>query len=144
MQHHATVRQAKEAAERSRLQVDVVVRAARQQLQTAWDMLEASRERTVQATTSIEANTVAVRGVARQQTVGARTLLDVLNAQQELVAAQVSLVRATHDLRLAQLQVAAVRGQLTAEQLGLHVPYYDPQRHYNETRDRWQGLNPAP
>ena len=140
----AQTRQAKEAAQRTLLQIDVVVRAARQQTQTAWDMLEAGRERMRQATTSIEANTVAVRGVARQQSVGARTLLEVLNAQQELVTAQVNLARATRDERVAQLQLAAVGGILTAERLGLHAPVYDPVRHYDATRDRWQGLTPAP
>ncbi len=140
----AQTRQAKEAAQRILLQIDVVVRAARQQTQAAWDMLEAGRERMRQAMVSIEANTVAVRGVARQQGVGARTLLDVLNAQQELVNAQVNLARATHDERVAELQLLAVGGKLTAEQLSLHVPIYDPVRHYDLTRDRWQGLGPAP
>ncbi len=140
----AQTRQAKEAAQRTLLQVDVVVRAARQQTQTAWDMLEAGRERMRQATISIEANTVAVRGVARQQSVGARTLLEVLNAQQELVTAQVNLARATRDERVAELQLLAVGGKLTAEGLGLHVAVYDPVRHYDATRNRWQGLSPAP
>ncbi len=140
----AQTRQAKEAAQRTLLQVGVVARAVRQQTQTAWDMLEAGRERMRQATISIEANTVAVRGVARQQSVGARTLLEVLNAQQELVAARVSLVRATRDEHVAELAVLAVAGKLTAEQLELHVPLYDAARHYDATRDRWQGLSPAP
>ena len=140
----AQTRQAKEVAERSLLQIDVVVRAARQQTQTAWDMLQAGRERVKQATVSIEASAVAVRGVARQQGVGARTLLEVLNAQQELLTAQVNLARATHDELAAELQLLAVAGRLTAERLGLHVPVYDPVRHYGETRGRWEGLTPAP
>ena len=140
----AETRQAKEAASRSLLQIDVVVRQAVQQAQTAWDMLDAGRTRMAQAQVSIDANTVAVRGVARQQSVGARTTLDVLNAQQELLTAEVSLARATRDAQVAELQVLAVSGRLTAEQIGLHVPVYDPQRHYDETRDRWGGLTPAP
>ncbi len=140
----AQTRQAKEAAQRTLLQIEVVARAARQQTQSAWDMLEAGRERMRQASVSIEANTVAVRGVARQQGVGARTLLDVLNAQQELVAAQVNLARATRDARVAELELLAVGGRLTAERLGLHAPVYDPARHYDATRERWQGLGPAP
>ncbi len=140
----AETRQAKEAAARSLLEIDTVVRQARQQAQTAWDMLEAGRTRMAQARISIDANTVAARGVARQQSVGARTLLEVLNAQQELLTAEVSLARATRDALVAELQVLAVTGRLTAEQIGLHVPVYDPVRHYEETRDRWGGLTPAP
>lgn len=140
----AETRQAKEAAARSLLQIDVVLRQAKQQAQTAWDMLEAGRTRMTQARISIEANTIAVRGVTRQQTVGARTLLDVLNAQQEMLTAEVNLTRATRDETLAELQVLAVTGRLTAEQIGLHVPIYDPIRHYDLTRNRWGGLTPAP
>ena len=140
----AETRQAKEAAARSLLQVDVVVRQAVRQAQTAWDMLDAGRTRVAQARISIDANTIAARGVARQQSVGARTLLEVLNAQQELLTAEVSLARATRDEQAAELEVLAVVGRLTAEQIGLHVPVYDPNRHYEETRDRWGGLTPAP
>ncbi len=140
----AETRQAKEAAARSLLLIDVVVRQARQQAQAAWDMLDAGRVRVAQAKVSIAANTVAVRGVTRQQSVGARTLLDVLNAQQELLTAEVSLARAARDELVAELQVLAVTGLLTAEQIGLHVPVYDPVQHYGETRDRWGGLTPAP
>jgi membrane fusion protein (multidrug efflux system) len=140
----AETRQAKEAESRSLLQIDVVLRQAQRQAQTAWDMLEAGRTRVAQARISIDANTVATRGVARQQSVGARTLLDVLNAQQELLNAEVNLARATRDEDVAELQLLAVTGRLTAEQIGLHVPVYDPVRHYDATRDRWGGLTPAP
>jgi membrane fusion protein (multidrug efflux system) len=140
----AETRQAKEAESRSLLQIDVVLRQAQRQAQTAWDMLEAGRTRVAQARISIDANTVATRGVARQQSVGARTLLDVLNAQQELLNAEVNLARATRDEEVAELQLLAVTGRLTAEQIGLHVPVYDPVRHYDATRDRWGGLTPAP
>ncbi len=140
----AETRQAKEAAGRSLLQIEVVLRQARQQAQTAWDMLEAARQRMAQSRVSIAANTIAQRGVARQQSVGARTTLDVLNAQQELLTAEVNLARAIRDQDAAELAVLAVTGRLTAERIGLHVPRYDPVRHYDETRDRWGGLTPAP
>ena len=140
----AETRQAKEAAARNVLEIDVVLRQARQQAQTAWDMLDAGRRRMAEAHVSIDANTVAARGVARQQSVGARTLLEVLNAQQELLTAQVNLARATRDEEAAELAVLAATGRLTAERIGLHVPHYDPLVHYDATRDRWGGLTPAP
>ena len=140
----AQTRQAKETASRSLLQIDVILRQAQQQAQTAWDLLEAGRTRMAQARVSIDANTIASRGVARQQSVGARTLLDVLNAQQELLTAEVTSARATRDELVAELQLLAVTGRLTAEQIGLHVPIYDAERHYHETKDRWSGLTPAP
>ena len=140
----AETRQAKEATARSALQIETVQRQAVQQVQTAWDLLEAGRTRMAQARVSIDANTVATRGVARQQSVGARTLLEVLNAQQELLAAEVNLTRSTRDEQVAELQLLAATGRLTAANLGLHVALYDPVPHYQQTRDRWGGLTPVP
>jgi len=140
----AETRQAHEAAERTRLQVDVALRQARQQALTAWNDLAAARTRAAERRTSVAANEVALRGVTRQQEVGARTLLDVLNAQLELLNANVGLVSAQHDEQAAGFALLAATGGLTAEGLVLPVPIYDPARHYRETRDRWGGTRPAP
>ncbi len=140
----ANVRQAKETAARSLLQIDVVLRQARMQVKSAWEQLEGARARADQYRQSIEANIVAERGVTRQQSVGARTLLDVLNAQQERLAADVNLAVAEHDAYVAAFQLLASTGQLSAERLGLDVPIYDPIAHYDATRNRWFGTKPAP
>ena len=140
----AEIRQAKEAAGRSLLQVDVVVRQARAQVQSAWARLDGARSRVTQYRTSLQANTVAARGVARQQSVGARTLLEVLNAQNEQLGAEVNLVTAVRDNYVSSLQLQAATGQLSAAKLGLDVKLYDPLAHYRATRDRWYGTTPAP
>lgn len=140
----ANVRQAKEAAARSLLQIDVVLRQARMQVKSAWEQLEGARARADQYRQSIEANIVAERGVTRQQSVGARTLLDVLNAQQERLAADVNLAAAEHDAYVAAFQLLAATGRLSAERLGLGVPIYNPVAHYDATRNRWFGTKPAP
>jgi outer membrane protein len=140
----AEIRQAKEAASRSLLQVDVILRQARAEIESSWARLAGARTRTAQYHESLAANTVAVRGVTRQQSVGERTFIEVLNAQQEQLSAEVNLVTAEHDLYVAGLQVQAATGRLSAQQLGLGVPLYDPLEHYRNTRDRWYGTTPAP
>jgi len=140
----AEIRQAKEAAARTLLQVDVVLRRAREEIQASWAAWDGARKRMAEYRISIAANAVAARGVARQQSVGERTLLEVLNAQQEQLAADVNLITAERDLYVAGLQLQAVTGTLSARRLGLDVPLYDPLTHYGETRDRWYGTAPAP
>jgi outer membrane protein len=140
----AEIRQAKEAAARSLLQVDVVLRKARAEIQTAWTALDGARSRVAEYRISLAANSVAARGVARQQAVGERTLLEVLNAQQEQLAADVNQVTAERDSYVASLQLQAATGRLSAQQLGLDVRLYDPLEHYNATRDRWYGTTPPP
>ena len=138
----AEVRQQKETVARTALQVDTVLRSAREQAMAAIDMLAASHTRVTEERASIAANIVAERGIARQQSVGARTVLEVLNAQQELLTARVALVSALHDDYVAGLQVLDVIGGLSATNLALPVPIYDPERHYKGTRNRWYGTEP--
>ena len=56
---------------------------------------------------------------------GSRTVLDILDAEQELVDAQVNLVGAQRDEIVAAYQLRAAIGELTAPALGLPVTYYD-------------------
>ena len=72
--------------------------------------------------------------------VGARTVLDVLDAEQALLTSQVNLVRAQHDEVVAAYTVIAAVGRLTARNLSLKVPLYDPEAHYHGVRDQWFGI----
>ena len=64
----------------------------------------------------------------------------MLNAQQELVNARVALVTAQHDRVVASYTLLAAVGGLSMQRLGLNVPIYDPQVHYQQVRDAWIGL----
>ncbi|MCW8969916.1 MAG: TolC family protein, partial [Rhodospirillales bacterium] len=75
----------------------------------------------------------------REAQVGSRTILDVLDAEQELLDAKVNLVRAERDAVVASFQLKEAVGQLTAKGLGLAVNFYDPGNHYREVRDMWFG-----
>jgi hypothetical protein len=68
-------------------------------------------------------------------------VLDVLDAEQELLDSKVNLVRAQRDEVVAAYQLASATGQLTAQKLGLPVELYDPTVYYSETRDRWWGTD---
>jgi outer membrane protein len=73
----------------------------------------------------------------------------VLNAEQELLNAQVSLISARHDVQVAYYGVLSGIGRLTARTLGLPVEYYDEERYYKEVGSRWvgdwgAGQNPSP
>jgi len=87
----------------------------------------------------IKAAEVALEGVQREAQVGSRTVLDVLDAEQELLDAKVSLVRAQRDLVAATAQLKEATGELTAKHLTLDVPIYDVNKHYKEVRDSWVG-----
>ena len=74
-------------------------------------------------------------GVREEATLGARTTLDVLNAEQDLLDARVSKVSTDADAVIASYQVLAAMGLLTAEYLNLDVQTYDPAAYYNLVSD---------
>ena len=136
---YSRVRQAKQAVSEQRRIVDEQRRAAAQSATTAWSTFLAARASVEAFTTEVRANEVAVDGVLREQAVGTRTVLDVLDTQQDLLLSQRSLVDARrNELRFAY-EVKRAIGTLTAELLGLPVDYYNPEVYYRDVRNRWFG-----
>ena len=137
---YSQVRQARQQAQQSRALVDDARAVAVQQAVSAWESLISSRAQVVSVQEQIRAARIALDGVQREAIVGSRTTLDVLNANQELTNAEVSLVRALADNVTGSYTVTAAVGRLTAQDLGLPVEYYDMRQYYNAVRDRWVGL----
>lgn len=106
---------------------------------SAWNNLQTARAALMSFRKAVEANEVALEGVQREAEVGARTVLDVLDAEQELVDSQVNLVRAQRDEIVAMFELKTAIGELSAREMALPVPYYDPAVHYEDVRNRWFG-----
>lgn len=137
----ARVRQAKHTHV-SRLQEIEQARAEVQSAITAaWSRVMAARAQLKSDSVQVEANQVALEGVREEEKVGQRTLLDVLNAEQELLDAQVQLAVTRHDLVVAAYALISTMGRLTAEGIALSDDIYDPQAHYDEVRRKWYGLS---
>lgn len=83
----------------------------------------------------VRAASLALRGVREELQLGARTTLEVLDQEQELLDAQTNLVSAEVDRHLAVYQILDAMGRLTAGKLGLNVPIYDPAAYYNAVKD---------
>lgn len=136
----AAVRQAQQLRDQSRHNVEVANRQVEDQVTSAWQTFQ-SAEATIQSNEATEkADEIAFQGVSKEQQVGGRTILDVLNAQQELLNAQVAVVTAKRNTVVAAYQVLSAEGALTAKALGLKVRFYDPQEHYDDDESRWIGL----
>jgi outer membrane protein len=83
---------------------------------------------------------LALTGVKEEAKVGARTVIEVLNAEQEVFTAKVNAVIARHDELVASYQIRAAMGSMVAKDLKLQVDLYDPDVHYNEANWSWIGL----
>ena len=94
---------------------------------------------------AVAANSLALEGTRAEQTVGTRNVLDVLNAEQELLNSQVALVSARRDAYVAGFALLNAMGQAEADDLGLEGgPLYDPAAYYNRTIRRISDWSDSP
>ncbi len=133
-------RQAKQKVGQSQGLTDDARRFAVQSATAAWETIQAQRANIVSQQAAIQADTVAYEGLQAQQRSGLRTLIDVLNAEQELFVDRTNLVKAQHDLAVAEFNLALQVGRLTAADLKLPVNLYDVNRYYQTVRSKWLGL----
>lgn len=136
---YSQLREAKQKVAESRLTVDVERRDAVEALTQSWKTLEAARARVQSFKAQILANEIALDGVIKEESVGSRTVLNVLDAEQELLNSQVDLVGAERDEVVGTYAVKEAIGQLSAVNLGLGVDVYNPDQHYKEIRGKWFG-----
>lgn len=106
------VREARALNDADRRRIDEAERRATAAVTGAWEQLAAARANIVSATAQVEANELALNGVRREAQLGVRTTLDVLNAEQEHLNAQVALANAARDARSATFQLLAAMGVL--------------------------------
>jgi len=106
------------------LQVKQDVGNAYANLRAARASRDASRE-------AVRAAQVAFEGTREEAKLGARTTLDVLDAEQDLLDAQANLISANADVVIAAYSVLAAIGELTAADLNLGVQTYDPAAYYD-------------
>ena len=142
-QTDARVREAKQVAGQRRLELDEQKRRTQESARRNWEALTTARARIQAFQAQIRAAEIALDGVEQEARVGLRTVLDVLDAEQELFNAKVNLVGAQRDEIVASYQLASAVGRLSAAELALPVEIYDPARYYNESRERWTGTDPV-
>jgi outer membrane protein len=136
---YARLRAQKHTAGQRQIEIVQSKRDAIETATQAWEQLQAARARLQSYNTQIGASEAALRGVEEEARVGSRTLLDVLDAEQELFDARVNVVRAERDQVVFAFQLKAAVGQLNARDLNLQVDYYDPTDHYEKVRNKWIG-----
>jgi len=134
----AQIRQQREAESQAMAQLEAQTRLSVNQAASAFEQLLTAQAQIDSFRAQVEAAEIALEGVQEEAAVGSRTTLDILDAEQELLNAQVNLVVAERDEIVAELNVLAAIGRLTAIDLGLPVDLYDFEANYRAARsDYW-------
>jgi outer membrane protein len=143
----ARVRQA-QARESQAIEGQIEVeRGVIAQTRSAYASWQAANEVIRSSETAVSANRLSLEGVRAENSVGTRTILDILNAEQELLNSQVQLVTARRDAYVAGFTMLAAMGHAEARDLGLDGgPLYDPVTNYKRVRNIiWDwGSDPKP
>jgi len=137
---YATIRQAKEQLGVARLQVDVSRENLRAIVAEQWALYTAASTSIEAARSNISASQLALEGTIEQQKVGERTTLDVLNAENVLSAAKISLAQAEFQRATSLFTLLQSIGYFDADHLHLTAVRYDPRQHYDAVKDQWIGL----
>jgi outer membrane protein len=127
----AKIRQAIADRDASRASLLQVTAEIAQRVAQAWVRRDVARAQLEAVEGQIRAARVAFRGVREEAELGARTTLDVLNAEQDLLDAEASRISATADLYISTYSLMAEIGLLNARHLGLNVPVYDAEAYSN-------------
>lgn len=106
-----------------------------------WQLMQANKSNIASINEQVKASAIALEGTQKEEALGNRTVLDVLNAYQALLVSQVNEVTAKHDYYVSGLQLLQSMGKLTAKKLALNVKYYDAEGNYQNTKHKWLSLS---
>lgn len=133
----ALVRQAEARRSSAIENVTFAERAVIAQTRSAFANWQSSLQVIESSEVAVAANKLSLEGVRAENSVGTRTILDILNAEQELLNSQVTLVSARRNAYVAGFALLAAMGRAEAEDLGLDGgPLYDPVQNYDRVRRR--------
>lgn len=138
---HSKVRQLRQTNNQRRIEVEESRRGVIEDVTQAWERLNTATARIRSRADQVAAAELALDGVRQEAEVGSRTVLDVLDAEQELLDARVALVAVERDEYVAGFDLRAAVGRLTAQDLGLPVEVYDPTDYYRAVRNKLIGTS---
>jgi len=143
----AQIRQSQARRVQSLEQLTETERGVVAQSRSAYAVWQSSLQVIESARAALEANKFSLEGVKAENSVGNRTIIEILNAEQEYINSQVTLVTAQRDAYVAGFALLAAMGHAEAKDLGLDSGnLYDPTVNYRRVRNNiwdWAGEHSA-
>ena len=98
---------------------DEAIRAVEVALRSAFRNMNTAQTRLDAVTSELDATRLVARGIASEVSFGQKTILDQLDAEQDVNIAELRFVTAEHDIVIASYRFQAAIGRLSAVNLGL-------------------------
>ena len=138
------VRQALAQADQARFQVEQNRRTAVQNVSQSWSQLISARQALHADEAGVAATEGAFYGVRREQPFGLRLPIDVLNAEEELNAAEIRVLQDRYNEYAARAGVLSATGLLNAAMVSPRLQTIDPAAHFRRVRNKgavpWEPL----
>ena len=128
----SALRQAQALQQKSRSDIQLAGLNVAQQVTRAWSQLQIARASITARQKEVRASRVFLRGVREEASLGARTTLDVLNAERDLLKAQTDLAAARRDETVAVYSLLSAMGLLTVRHLKLGIKTYDVEQNFKK------------
>ena len=120
---------------KSRTEIDNSIRLTAEEAMIIWNRIQSLKSQITAFESSIHANEVALEGVIQEENVGARTVIDVLDAENELFRARANLIKVNTELYIANYELLALSGKMNARNLNLPVEsFYNNLDYYNSVK----------
>ncbi len=120
-------------------------REAIAQTRASYASWKAANDVIVASERAVSANELSLEGTRAENSVGNRTILDILNAEQELLNSKVQLVTARRNAYVAGFTLLAAMGKAEARDLGLEGgALYDAVAEYEKVDNAWNDWSSQP
>lgn len=120
--------------------IDIARRTALQAVTSAWVSLSSSRVAVVTGQRQVDSAQQAFAGMSCEELNGLRSTIETLNAEQELLNAQIQLVQNRYEVYVSHAQLLAAVGNLSARMIADNIKVYDPDANFQ--RVRYRGMTP--
>jgi len=130
------IREAKNRENQRYIETLIAEKQVKSQLMRNWSQLQAYKSEIAARELAVTAAKYSTEGVREEARLGERTVLDTLDAEQEMLEAEVALARAQRDSIVTSYTLAASLGMLLPEHMGMADIAYDPGPHYHAVSHR--------
>ena len=133
------IRAAKQNWAYERRNLDVAIWKIEQETSQSWQEHKTAKARVKALSSEVRAARIALDGVEQEAGVGSRSVLDVLDAGQELLDARVNLVKAQREVTVSGFKLRRSIGTLFASKMDLGIKLYDPKLYLENQEDKLFG-----
>ncbi|HWJ69837.1 MAG TPA: TolC family outer membrane protein [Sphingobium sp.] len=138
----AQVRQSQAREQQAMEQETAVERDVIAQTRSLYASWQASDEVIASSRVAVDAAALSLQGVRAENTVGTRTILDILNAEQEAFSSRVQLVTAERNAYVASFSLLAAMNRIDLAEFGIATgDIYDPAENFGRVKGKWSDWN---